>query len=112
MDVFDLRHQLVEDYSSYISSFIRIRDDRLQAYVQESLANGLLWPDPLIQLNPSFEPGAWIDELVTENTLHSELRSTFSYCNEMCFEAVPSIRKILWWSMRIIFNIGHSAISL
>ena len=58
MDVFDLRRRLVEDYSSYIRSFIRIRDERIQAYVQESLENGLLWPDPLIQLNPSSEPGA------------------------------------------------------
>lgn len=77
MDVFDLRHCLVEDYSSYISSFIRIRDERLQAYVQQSLENGLLWPDPLIQLNPSFEPGAWIDGLVKDNTLHSECSRIF-----------------------------------
>jgi len=37
MEVFDLRRRLVEDYASYIGSFIRIRDARLQAYVQESL---------------------------------------------------------------------------
>jgi ATP-dependent helicase YprA (DUF1998 family) len=77
MDVFDLRHRLVEDYASYISSFIRIRDTRLQAYVQESLENGLLWPDPLIQLNPSFEPGAWIDDLVKDTILHDECRRIF-----------------------------------
>ena len=77
MDVFDLRHRLVEDYSSYISSFIRIRDERLRAFVQESLKNGLLWPEPLIQLNPSFEPGAWIDELVKDNTLHAECGRIF-----------------------------------
>jgi len=77
MDVFDLRHRLVEDYASYISSFIQIRDVRLQAYVQQSLENGLLWPDPLIQLNPSFEPGAWIDDLVTDHILHDECRRIF-----------------------------------
>lgn len=77
MDVFDLRHRLVEDYASYISSFIRIRDVRLQTYVQQSLENGLLWPDPLIQLNPSFEPGAWIDDLVTDHILHDECRRIF-----------------------------------
>ena len=77
MDVFDLRHRLVEDYASYISSFIRIRDARLQTCVQKSFENGLLWPDPLIQLNPSFEPGAWIDELVKEGVLHDECSRIF-----------------------------------
>jgi ATP-dependent helicase YprA (DUF1998 family) len=31
----------------------------------------------LIQLNPSFEPGAWIDELVADNMLHKECRKIF-----------------------------------
>jgi ATP-dependent helicase YprA (DUF1998 family) len=29
-----------------------------------------LWPDPLIQLNPNFEPGAWIDDLADQEILH------------------------------------------
>jgi len=64
MNVFKLRDRLVGDYSSYISSFIQIQDERIQKYVDEQLEQGLLWPDPLIQLNPSFKPGVWIDDLV------------------------------------------------
>ena len=30
MDVFGLRDRLIDDYSSYIRSFIQIRDDRIQ----------------------------------------------------------------------------------
>ena len=66
MNVFDLRERLVSDYANYISSFIEIQDKRIRDYVDESLKAGLLWPDPMIQLNPSFEPGKSIDESVQE----------------------------------------------
>ena len=67
MDVFNLRNQLVSDYSSFITGFINIRDPRINKKVEEELNAGLLWPDPLIQLNPSFEPGETIDELVEQS---------------------------------------------
>ena len=77
MDAFALRNKLVDDYSSYIGSFITIGDDRIAALVDEELRNGLLWPDPLLQLNPSFEPGPWIDDLVASGHLHPECSSIF-----------------------------------
>jgi hypothetical protein len=55
LDVFELCKRLVEDYGSYVRSFIRIKDARVEEKVKQSLDEGLLWPDPLIQLNPSFE---------------------------------------------------------
>ena len=77
MKVFDLRNSLIQDYATYISSFIRIRDQKINDYVEQSIADGLLWPDPLIQLNPTFEPGHWIDELVDEGLLHKECKRIF-----------------------------------
>jgi ATP-dependent helicase YprA (DUF1998 family) len=77
MNVFDLREQLVRDYSSYIASFINIRDPRIREYVDEKLSGGLLWPDPLIQINPAFEPGHWVDELVAQGLLHSTCNTVF-----------------------------------
>lgn len=77
MDVFALRDHLIDEYNSYVSSFINIRDERIAAAVHESLASGALWPDPLIQLNPSFEPGEWIDDLVREGVLHDECGRVF-----------------------------------
>ncbi len=70
MDVFNLRYQLIGDYSAYISSFINIQDKRIHSHVHDELAAGTLWPDPLIQLNPTFAPGAWIDDLVNRGVLH------------------------------------------
>ncbi len=57
MDAFEVRRQLISDYSTYVRSFIKILDRRMDQRVQEELESGLLWPDPLIQLNPAFEPG-------------------------------------------------------
>jgi hypothetical protein len=70
MDIFEFRHQLVNDYAAYVKSFITIRDPRIREYVEWSLDAGSLWPEPLIQLNPSFEPGELIDELVAKGALH------------------------------------------
>ena len=77
MDVFELRERLVGDYGSYVGSFIRIKDARIEEQVRQSLDEGLLWPDPLIQLNPSFEAGETIDELVGEGVLHEECARVF-----------------------------------
>ena len=63
MDVFDLRQRLVDDYQRYTRSFITIRDPRISAYVDDALGAGVLWPEPLLQLNPTFLPGGTIDEL-------------------------------------------------
>jgi len=77
MDVFDVRTRLVTDYADYVRSFFQIKDTRISDKVEKSLKEGLLWPDPLIQLNPAFEPGKWIDELVQEGILASECSKIF-----------------------------------
>ena len=77
MNVFDLRNQLVYDYKSYVSSFIQIRDERIRTHVDEQLKAGLLWPEPLIQLNPAFQPARYIDELVAEGVLHKICKTIF-----------------------------------
>ncbi|MFQ3648212.1 MAG: DEAD/DEAH box helicase [Anaerolinea sp.] len=77
MDVFRLREQLIRDYSNYASSFIQIRDQRLYESVHQSLNEGVFWPDPLIQLNPSFDSGGTVDGLVAEGVLHEECKRIF-----------------------------------
>ncbi|HLZ97555.1 MAG TPA: hypothetical protein VKP66_06365, partial [Steroidobacteraceae bacterium] len=77
MNVFELRDRLIDDYRAYVESFIQIRDPRIKAYVQESLSSGVLWPDPLLQMNPAFESGGTIDELVAQGVLHAECARIF-----------------------------------
>ena len=47
-------NRLIGDYASYIQSFIQIRDPQISDYVQQKLQEGVLWLEPLIQLNPLF----------------------------------------------------------
>ena len=63
MDIFKFRNDLISNYSSYVQSFFQIRDQKIKRKVDEQFDKGLLWPEVLIQLNPSFEPGASADEL-------------------------------------------------
>src|SRR5207249_8137349 len=77
MDVFELRKKLIDDYRAYVSSFISIRDDRIRDLVDRELAEGLLWPEPRIGLNPSFAEGAWIDDIVRQQILHPECSKIF-----------------------------------
>ena len=57
VDVFELRRRVVDDYQQYVTSFISIRNPLIQAEVDKNLDAGLLWPEPRIGLNPSFETG-------------------------------------------------------
>ena len=77
MDVFDLRNRLVSDYRSYTRGFIKIRDARIEAFVDGILGAGGFWPEPLLQLNPTFRPGGTIDELVELGILHRECAQIF-----------------------------------
>jgi ATP-dependent helicase YprA (DUF1998 family)/very-short-patch-repair endonuclease len=77
MNVFELRRQVVGDYSDYVRSFIRVLDPRISTAVNAELNGGLLWPEPLIQLNPSFEPGEHVDELVAKGVLHKGCDDVF-----------------------------------
>ena len=77
MDVFDLRKRLVSDYRDYTRSFIRIRDPRIGEFVDDILDAEGFWPEPLLQLNPTFSPGGTIDDLVTKGSLHEECSRIF-----------------------------------
>lgn len=77
MDVFDLRNRLVADYASYTRSFIKIGDQRIQGFVDKALNEGAFWPEPLLQLNPTFAPGGTIDDLVKARILHPECARIF-----------------------------------
>src|SRR5919198_6619675 len=77
MDVFELRKTVVDEYSAYIKSFLRIKDAAIKRFVDDELESGRLWPDPFVQLNPSFEPGETIDDLVARGVLAPECQRIF-----------------------------------
>ena len=77
MNVFELRERLVADYADYTRSFLEVKDPRVHDLVETELAAGLLWPEPLVQLNPSYEPGGLIDELVDRRLIHEDCSPIF-----------------------------------
>jgi ATP-dependent helicase YprA (DUF1998 family)/very-short-patch-repair endonuclease len=77
MNVFEIRNHLISDYEQYVSSFINIRSLQIREKVNAEMGSGLMFPDPLIQLNPSFERGKRIEELAEEGVLHDECRNIF-----------------------------------
>ena len=71
MSNFDLRQSVIDEYSKYVQSFLSIAEERVRAFIEESLLrNQVLWPDALLQLNPSYETGSTLQDLVKEGKLH------------------------------------------
>lgn len=77
MNVFEMRERLVRDYDAFVRSFVDIADERIKQIVDGALGSGVLWPSPLVQLNPAFEPGGAIDDLVGEGLLHRSCAEIF-----------------------------------
>ncbi len=100
MDVFDLRARLVADYQSYTRSFIKIRDERISSFVDHALTTGAFWPEPLLQLNPTFLPGGTIDDLVAQKALHEKCFRALAAQPQRCSDSfclrTPISRSILF----------------
>lgn len=79
MDIFGFRNSVVRDFRTYTEGFLTIRDRRLDTFVQSELDKGFLHPDPLLQLNPLFEPGRDVSHLVKEKVLHPKCEEIFRY---------------------------------
>ena len=92
MNVFALRDRLVDDYRNYTRSFIKIRDPRIKEFVDGHLGAEGFWPEPLLQLNPAFQPGGTIDDLVagSRKRCHSRLEQRWLACVDKLGIRLPS----------------------
>ena len=77
MDVFAFREELVAEYERFSRSFTRIRAEDISREVDAAYTGGHFWPAPLVQLNPNFEPGGYVDDLVSNETLDRECAQIF-----------------------------------
>ncbi|BAZ33788.1 DEAD/DEAH box helicase domain-containing protein (plasmid) [Cylindrospermum sp. NIES-4074] len=78
LDIFNFRNEIIGDYRRYIESFLKIRDTRVEEFVNQELEKGQLWTNPLVQLNPKYRPGATVNELVKNGILHPDCTQYFS----------------------------------
>lgn len=83
MDVFGVREQLIDDYRSFTTAFVDIRDKRVRQHVSDQQDKGEQWPEPWLSLNPAFESGGSVADLVGEGLLHPECASIFRVKNSM-----------------------------
>ena len=81
MDILNFHKKLINNYKTYIQSFLNIKDPSILNFVDSEIANKKLWPEPLVQFNPTFERGRPLSMLVQEGSLHSELDKIFDGFN-------------------------------
>ena len=60
MDILDLYSRLKNSYKEYISSFVRIKDKRIEDVVTKAIHREKMWPKALIQFNPNYAKGIGI----------------------------------------------------
>lgn len=77
MDAFGVLADVLDDYRSFVEGFLNIRDERVRSKVEGEIAHGLLWPEPWLALNPSFETGGTVGELVERELLDPRCRDIF-----------------------------------
>lgn len=78
MNIFDTHQEIIGEYKSFVKGFINIKDDKIRAKVDAELDGGKLWPDPLIQFNPSYKQGATVQSLCDDGILHPEINKIFT----------------------------------
>ncbi len=77
MNIFNLHEKILNGYRDYIDSFLNILDSRIKETVAKEFATDRLYPDPLIQFNPSFESGGTVGDLVNRGTLVKDFNNIF-----------------------------------
>jgi len=78
MDILNFHKKLIDNYKTYIQSFLNIKDPSILKFVDNEISNKKLWPEPLVQFNPTFEKGRPLTTLVNEGHLHNGIDKIFS----------------------------------
>ncbi|GIV88246.1 MAG: DEAD/DEAH box helicase [Chloroflexus sp.] len=75
--IFDLHTGVIEEYRSFVESFIHIADDRIRKTVTQALDDRHLWPEPFVQLSPAYAPDETVDDLARRGLLHADTAHFF-----------------------------------
>jgi hypothetical protein len=67
----------MRDYAQFARSFSLIKAPDIKDSVDALYRGGRFWPDPLISINPRYEPGATVDSLADDGTLHPDTAKIF-----------------------------------
>ncbi|RYF31950.1 MAG: DEAD/DEAH box helicase [Comamonadaceae bacterium] len=79
MNVFDFRQNLVNQYADFTRSFTRIKAEDIRTFVDGEYASQKYWPEPLVQVNPNFQPGGTVEALCEAGQLSAECAEIFRF---------------------------------
>jgi superfamily II DNA/RNA helicase len=77
MDVFSLRDTVVGEYKKFATSFTTIHAEDIRQQVEAIYARDRYWPEPLIQINPSYKRTTSVDKLVASGVLEAKAAEIF-----------------------------------
>lgn len=78
-NVFEFRDQLIAEYAGFSRSFTRLRAPDIARVVDGEYEKGRYWPEPLIQINPSYKRAQDIEQLVQEGLLEPKCSEIFRF---------------------------------
>ena len=79
MNIFEFRDKLIESYKDFSQSFTKILSKDIRKKVEEECNDRQrYWPEPLLQINPCYQPRKTIAEYVKEGVLHPDCEKIFS----------------------------------
>ena len=70
---------LVNEYAEFTRSFTRIKADDIGTFVDAQYASQKYWPEPLIQVNPNFQPGGTVEALCDAGQLSPACAGIFRF---------------------------------
>lgn len=79
MKAFQFDLHLIDDYSRFSRSFSTIRAHDLHEAIEREYSEGRFWPDALLSLNPRYETGFTVDDLVASGDLSEETGRVFRF---------------------------------
>src|SRR5688572_21112727 len=77
LDVFSLRDAVVGEYKSFATSFTTIRAEDIKQQVEAIYADQRYWPEPLIQINPSYKRSTNVEALAAARAVHPGCSAIF-----------------------------------
>ncbi len=84
MNVFEFRQKLVNEYAEFTRSFTRIKADDIRAFVDGEYASQKYCPEPLVEVNPNFQPGGTVEALCDAGQFSQA-------CTQMAWDALAAI---------------------
>jgi hypothetical protein len=77
LDIFALRDSVIDEYKHFATSFTAIYAPDIKAQVEAIYAEERYWPEPLIQINPSYKRTTDIKSLVAQGALDPRCADIF-----------------------------------